>query len=421
MPWCAPTACCWPAIRRQVATCSSSARPAHVAPVDRPAAYSSGLYLGQLARSTASTAASASASSPGYPVYALAGIETSAIRAEWLSDGRRPSGLRPAGDAAVVLHAVGGVAAHPAPARRGRTPRSRRGRAAAIAAAGSDRPIDRRRRPRFQQSADDRQRHGAAAAPPHQPATSRRNCSTPSPTRPARRKPDPAIAGILAAADAAAERDRSRRAAAGNQGDAQPLAARRHRNQRRRAEARMHGQGRSERVRTGAAQSRGQRPRRHAVRRHADHHRQAGGDPRQGQRRGADRRIHRDPRSRYRNRHSDRCVAAGIRAVFHHQGRRQGHRPWAEPGLRLRPAIGRRRGHRRVRRGAARPSRCFCRGPGRRRPNGDARRAQRAAKRPGGTVLLVEDNAEVAEVGRIISNSSATGQTSGERAGRPRS
>ena len=54
----------------------------------------------------------------------------------------------------------------------------------------------------------------------------------------------------------------------------------------------------------------------------------------------------------YRHRHSARCVAAGVRAVLHHQRGRQGHRARLEPGLRLCPAIRRRRQHHDV--GAAR-------------------------------------------------------------------
>ncbi len=221
----------------------------------------------------------------GYPVYALAGTSIAAINHEWFDGHRHPPDLRLAGDALAVRRAVVRAAPHPAAARRGRTPRNGGRRAASGAAAPSDRPIDRRRRPRFQQSADDRQRQRAAAAPPHQGREADPLARRDHDGDAARREPDPATADILAPPDPAAERHRSRRAAAGDQGHAQPLAARRHRHPRRRAAAAVHREGRSERTGARAAQSRRQCPRRHAVRRHADHHRKARRAARQGERR----------------------------------------------------------------------------------------------------------------------------------------
>src|ERR1700685_4386657 len=80
----------------------------------------------------------------------------------------RASDLRLAGDVALVRRAVVCAAPHATPARRSRAPRNGRRRAAPGAATPSHRPIDRRRRPRLQQSLDDRQRQRAAVAPPHQ-------------------------------------------------------------------------------------------------------------------------------------------------------------------------------------------------------------------------------------------------------------
>ena len=80
------------------------------------------------------------------------------------------------------------------------------------------------------------------------------------------------------------------------------------------------------------AQSRVQRARRHAVGRHADHRRQAGGDARQEHGGGIERRVCRGADSRHRHRHSARGSAAGVRAVLHHQGCRQRHGLRLEPG-----------------------------------------------------------------------------------------
>ena len=44
---------------------------------------------------------------------------------------------------------------------------------------------------------------------------------------------------------------------------------------------------------------------------------------------------------RHGRRHVARSGGQGVRAVLHDQGRRQGHRPWPQPGVRLRQAVGR--------------------------------------------------------------------------------
>ena len=104
----------------------------------------------------------------GYPVYVMAGTETSSIRDEWLATMSQPSHLRLAGDLADVRLHPAGAPAHPPPARGGRAPRGGGGGAAAVAAARGDRQADRRRRARLQQSPDDRERQRAApAARPH--------------------------------------------------------------------------------------------------------------------------------------------------------------------------------------------------------------------------------------------------------------
>ena len=51
---------------------------------------------------------------------------------------------------------------------------------------------------------------------------------------------------------------------------------------------------------------------------------------------GSERRIRRDLASRHRDRHCAGRSPESLRALLHHQGSRQGHRPRAEPGLRLR-------------------------------------------------------------------------------------
>ena len=71
-----------------------------------------------------------------------------------------------------------------------------------------------------------------------------------------------------------------------------------------------------------------------------------------------------------------------------------------EPGLRFCPAIRRRRHHHHLGARAAPPSRCSCRGPGKRRRSRAADHGAAGRASAAGTVLLVEDNAEVAEVGK---------------------
>ena len=100
-------------------------------------------------------------------------------------------------------------------------------------------------------------------------------------------------------------------------------------------------------ARIGDAQPRGQRPRRHARRRPADD--RAPQRPLDAAaptaRRGAG-----DYVAVASPTPAPACdrgrSAARLRAVLHHQGRRQGHRPRPQPGLRLRQAVGRRRRHR---------------------------------------------------------------------------
>ncbi len=46
-----------------------------------------------------------------------------------------------------------------------------------------------------------------------------------------------------------------------------------------------------------------------------------------------------DRRERHRHRDSGRESGTGVRSLLHHQGGRQGHRPWSEHGVRLRQAV----------------------------------------------------------------------------------
>jgi two-component system NtrC family sensor kinase len=164
----------------------------------------------------------------GFPVSAVAGIDASAIRAEWLAT--MASHLVFGLPATFFLLLIIGIALQRTRrlAFRGRAPRIRGRSVATGPASGGDRTVDRRGRPRFQQPADDRQRkRGAPAArfdrgeayPParydHQ-----RNQS--------RRKSHASVARLLAAADAHAVGDRSRPASPRAQGHAQSIAARRY-------------------------------------------------------------------------------------------------------------------------------------------------------------------------------------------------
>ena len=192
----------------------------------------------------------------GFPIYAVAGIDDSAIRAEWLAT--LTSHLIFGLPATLLLFAILGLALQRT--RRLHDEAERReaagGRAAAGPASGSDRTTDRRRRARLQQPVDDRERQRAALAPradgreAHAAARHDHECDR------ARREPHAAAARVLAAADADPDGDRSQPASARAQGDAQPLAARRYRDRGRRAQQELRGQGRSERARAGPAQSR---------------------------------------------------------------------------------------------------------------------------------------------------------------------
>ena len=111
-----------------------------------------------------------------------------------------------------------------------------------------------------------------------------------------------------------------------------------------------------------------------------------------------------------------RRAAADLRAVLHHQGARQGHRSRAVAGLRLLPSIGRapwcdqrgRQRHHDHHLSAAQHA-----GAGRRR----WRRPPTQPIAPGqGTILVVEDNTEVAAVTAPWSSSSATGRLRAENA-----
>jgi CheY-like chemotaxis protein len=144
------------------------------------------------------------------------------------------------------------------------------------------------------------------------------------------------------------------------------------------------------------------RARRHA-RRRAHRHRDRQRDARRERRRPAGRdragRVHRGLGHRHRHRHVGGGAAPRLRAVLHHQGRRQGQRTRPQHGLRLRQAVGRQR-HDLQR---TRP-----------RHDGEALSATRAAAAgageasasaaattpapstsPAGTVLVVEDQDEV--------------------------
>ena len=92
-----------------------------------------------------------------------------------------------------------------------------------------------------------------------------------------------------------------------------------------------------------------------------------------------------------------RDAREGAGAVLHHQGGRQGHRPWPQHGLRLRQAVGRhaaaaeqgRRRHARRDVAAALDRRRACAGRQRRR------RARTCSSQRPLRVLLVDDHAEV--------------------------
>ena len=100
-------------------------------------------------------------------------------------------------------------------------------------------------------------------------------------------------------------------------------------------------------------------------------------------------------RQRHRRRHPAGRHRQRVRPVLHHEAGRQGHRPWTVAGARLRASGRRHREDRPARSATAPPSRSICR----------ARQASCADTMPSeasnapartGTVLLVEDNPEVA-------------------------
>ena len=104
------------------------------------------------------------------------------------------------------------------------------------------------------------------------------------------------------------------------------------------------GDRRSQSTRHRDPQSGAQRARRHAGRRQADHRdrlRHARRRIRQDAQRRPARPLRHDRGERHRHRHPGRDARQGIRSVLHLEGARQGHRPRAEHGVRLRQAIGR--------------------------------------------------------------------------------
>ena len=114
-----------------------------------------------------------------------------------------------------------------------------------------------------------------------------------------------------------------------------------------------------------------------------------------GQARRAEGRACRAQCHRHRHGHAARGHGAGVRAVLHDQELWRRHRPWPQPGVRLRQAD-RRRGHGRVR-ARARESTFTLYLPGepQRAGHGDARRTAISAL---GRVLIVEDDVLVAEL-----------------------
>ena len=154
---------------------------------------------------------------------------------------------------------------------RGRTAESHRGSAAAVAEDGSGRPVDRRHRPRLQQSADRHRRIARPAADPPQPgadrqcrALHRRGDDIGEP----RRGADAPPAGLRAAAAADPEASTSTRWCVAG-GSAAPDHRRDHRSRDRAADDLWRHPVRPQPARKCAAQSRHQRARRHAGRRQA--------------------------------------------------------------------------------------------------------------------------------------------------------
>ncbi len=114
------------------------------------------------------------------------------------------------------------------------------------------------------------------------------------------------------------------------------------------------------------------------------------------QQRGSDaRRLRHDDGDRHRHRHAGGCARARVRAVLHHQGGRQGHRPRPQHDLRLRQAIRRpredlQRGRTWHHRPALSPAPCQS-------IDGLGLQPRPRAPRKGGgeTILVVEDNPDV--------------------------
>ena len=100
------------------------------------------------------------------------------------------------------------------------------------------------------------------------------------------------------------------------------------------------GDGRPDPARGRGPQPRDQRPRRHARRRHPELLEPPADGPRRPRNRR--RRLYRADHHRHRHRHAARGRRARVRAVLHHQGSRQGHRPWPVDGLWHGAPIGRR-------------------------------------------------------------------------------
>ncbi len=152
----------------------------------------------------------------------------------------------------------------PFASRNGRTSGDRGGFAPG-AKARSDGPPDRRYRPRFQQPADrGRKQRDAAMRPCCGRADAEASGGHSEHCRP-RRASDPAAARLFATPDAAARSRRTARTDLRDRRTARPLAARGHRGDDRSARRSVAGDGRSW---GSLAQYRGQRPRRHAERRH---------------------------------------------------------------------------------------------------------------------------------------------------------
>ena len=163
---------------------------------------------------------------------------------------------------------------------------------------------------------------------------------------------------------------------------------------------RMFCGGRRRAIRNFADQPRRQRPRRHERRGpDFDQCRQDASDPVVGHQCGAQRPIHRDFRPRYGQRHSARQADGDFRAVLHHQGGRQRHRPRPQPDARIRQTVRRRDCRRKPAGRRARPSPSTCPRPKPPQPTAQMPRRAIARRPPAGAA--------------IASSSSRTTRTSG--------